>query len=350
MPPIAPRSPAGRPAPSAGGIIVLGGCNVDLSGRADGAMVPGDSSPGEVRRAAGGVARNVAENLARLGHAVRLVSCVGQDAAGRWLRRTTAEAGVDIGGCRAVRDGATAHYLSLHGPDGRLLGAVNDMAVLNALTPERLARERRHLQSAAAIVVDANLSAAALQWLFEQDLPAPVFADAVSAVKASGLKPWLGRLHLLKLNRAEARALGAGGLDTHAERRACAAALLDAGVRQVALSLGPDGLWLADRSGHAERPAWPVPARNATGAGDALLAGLVHATLAGWPGPRAADFALGCAALTISHPETNYPGLSLQAVQRLQRRCRRPQLPRSGPSRARGLQPRPSLDPGVPAP
>ena len=304
-------------------MLVIGGCNVDIAGRASEPARPGDSAPGTVRQSAGGVARNIAENLARLGHPVRLVSALGRDAAGRWLRAQTAAAGVDVRGCAAIDGAATARYLSLHGPDGALLQAVNDMAVLDALTPARLARERRHLQAATAIVVDANLRADTLAWLMAQDVAAPVFADAVSAAKAPRLQPWLRRLHTLKLNRAEAQALGAPALQGTAARRRFAAALRGTGTARVALSLGGGGLLLSDADMHIERPAWPVAARNATGAGDALMAGLVHSALAGWPLHKAADFALGCAALTLGHAETNHPEMSERAVRALQRRCLR---------------------------
>jgi pseudouridine kinase len=301
-------------------VVVIGGCNVDIAGRTMTPARPGDSTPGSVRQSAGGVARNIAENLARLGHRVRLVSALGRDAAGRWLRAQSTAAGVDMRGCVAIDGAATSHYLSLHGPDGALLQAINDMAVLDALTPERLARERRHLRAATAIVVDANLRADTLAWLLEQDFAAPVFADAVSVAKAPRLQPWLPRLHTLKLNRAEAQALGAPALQSAAARRRFAAGLHGAGIARVALSLGQGGLLLADADIQTERPAWAVSARNTTGAGDALMAGLVHAALAGWPIDRAADFALGCAALTLTHPETSHPQMSERAVRALQRR------------------------------
>jgi pseudouridine kinase len=322
------RPTATRPAAARGGrVVVIGGCNVDIAGCTTAPARPGDSTPGTVRQSAGGVARNIAENLARLGHPVRLVSALGRDAAGRWLRAQTAVAGVDVRGCATIDSAATARYVSLHGPDGALLQAVNDMAVLEALTPDRLAQERRHLLGAAAIVVDANLRADTLAWLLSSDFAAPVFVDAVSAAKAPRLQPWLPRLHTLKLNRAEAQALGAPALHSAAARRRFAAALHGAGTGRVALSLGERGLLLADADIQIERPAWPVPARNATGAGDALMAGLVHAALAGWPLQRAAEFALGCAALTLTHPETNHPGISERAVRALQRRCRPSERP-----------------------
>jgi pseudouridine kinase len=305
-------------------IVVIGGANLDIAGQATVSARPGDSTPGRVHTAAGGVARNIAENLARLGHAVRLVSAVGSDEDGRWLKRLTAAAGVDAGGCRVVAGARTARYLSLHAEDGRLLQAINDMAVLDALGPDAMAREAGRLRRAPAVVVDANLGEAALGWLFAQRTDAPLHADAVSAAKCERLRSGLARLHTLKLNRLEAEVLSGLPARTGRQRERVAAWFHAQGVRRLALSLGGEGLRLSEAGGGVcERPVWPVAVRNVTGAGDALMAALVHAQLAGWPLQRAADFALGCAALTVGVDTSNHPHLSERAVQALRSRSRR---------------------------
>jgi pseudouridine kinase len=52
-------------------VIVIGGANVDIKGRSSGAFIGGTSNPGDVMVSVGGVGRNIAENLARLGLDVR---------------------------------------------------------------------------------------------------------------------------------------------------------------------------------------------------------------------------------------------------------------------------------------
>jgi pseudouridine kinase len=341
----------------AGSIVALGGANLDTVASAATATQRGDSTPGQVRTSAGGVARNVAENLARLGHVVRLVSAVGDDPAGHALLASTRLAGVDVSACAVVPGEATASYVSLHEPDGTLLAAVNDMQVLERLTPAVLAPHAAALQAAALWLLDANLSDAALAWLFAQQhavrqrhgTAAPVFADAVSAAKCVRLRPWLGRLHTLKLNRLEAQALCGRPTGTPAEVEAAVDWLHDQGVAHVVLSVGAQGLYFSAREpeaigvdevegrgeGHASRggdrhtarggerrdephaergwlAAMPAPALlpNTNGAGDALMAGLVHAHLLSAPLAEAARVAAACAALTLTTPAANHPDLS----------------------------------------
>ena len=74
-------------------VLVIGGTLLDTKGKPDAGLEPGTSNPGQISRARGGTARNVAENLARLGTNVLLITAVGNDTIGRQLLAQTAEAG-----------------------------------------------------------------------------------------------------------------------------------------------------------------------------------------------------------------------------------------------------------------
>ena len=314
-----------KPAPTmhTGRLMALGGANLDTVASADSALKRSDSAPGHVRSSPGGVARNVAENLARLGHAVSLISAVGDDPAGHALLAATRLAGVDVSACHVLAGEATASYVSMHDSDGSLLAAVNDMQVLERLTPAVLAPHAAAVGAAAVLVLDCNLSAAALAWFFEQQGTrpdaAPVFADAVSAPKCTRLRPWLNRLHTIKLNRLEAHALCGLPTGSPAEVEAAAEWLHAHGVARVVISVGAQGLYFSARGGNERhaggagwQPALPqqAPVRNTNGAGDALMAGLVHAHVAGLPLAEAARFAAACAALTTTAHAANHPDLS----------------------------------------
>ena len=77
-------------------VVVVGGANVDVKARSSVRAVARTSNPGSARLSSGGVGRNIAENLARLGTTTHLVSAVGDDPLGDQLVRSTAEAGVGV--------------------------------------------------------------------------------------------------------------------------------------------------------------------------------------------------------------------------------------------------------------
>ena len=311
-------------------VLVLGGANLDIVAAAP-ALRSAESNPGRIRCAPGGVARNVAENLARLGHRARLVALVGDDPFGALLRDATAAAGVDLSLAQVVAGASTCTYLSLHGVGGDMATAVNDMGLMDRMDPAWLAAQAapgsplaEALDEAAVWMLDCNLRADALAWLLQRERCGLRCVDAVSAHKVVRVAPLLAQVDLLKLNGFEAEALLGAPVGDEAGALAAARALVGRGTGQVVLSLGARGVAWADamahgdapRSGFAPAPAIPSAAvRNTSGAGDALLAGLVHGRLAGWPLEAALRFGQGCAALTLQVDAANHPGLSAAAVQ-----------------------------------
>ncbi len=76
--------------------LVVGAAGLDLKvpARAPPRLPLGRSNPGEIRWGWGGVARNMAENLARLGTEVQLITAVGDDWWGRALSEGLANWGL----------------------------------------------------------------------------------------------------------------------------------------------------------------------------------------------------------------------------------------------------------------
>src|SRR6185437_2163670 len=79
-------------------VVCVGNAALDRTFALTGPARMATSNPAAVRPGFGGVARNVAENLARLGVPVSLVTQVGDDAGGRALRADCAAAGIDVQG------------------------------------------------------------------------------------------------------------------------------------------------------------------------------------------------------------------------------------------------------------
>ncbi len=101
-----------------------------------------------------------------------------------------------------------------------------------------------------------------------------VLLDAGGAALRLGVE---ARPFLVKPNAEEAAAFVGHPVTNRDDALRAARVFLERGVTQVALSLGADGLLLAtgEVTVFAVPPA--VPVKNVTGAGDALLAGLVYA-------------------------------------------------------------------------
>ena len=292
---------------------VVGAANIDIGGFPQGRVALQDSNPGRVMLSAGGVGRNIACNLARLGVETHLTAPLGADIFAGIVRADCARAGVDTDLCLTFPGTASSAYLFIADINGDMQLAVNDMGICERMTPEALSDRLDALNAMDAVVLDANLPEASIAFLAEKLRP-PVFADAVSAAKARRLIPALPRLRAIKPNALEAEALT--GLPVHDSATAGAAArrLIEMGVAGACVTLGERGVCCADRRAARFMAGTPVQMTNATGAGDAFTAALVWAQLRGWDLFDAARAGMAAAALAVESAETVNPDMSEAAL------------------------------------
>ncbi len=226
--------------------VVIGGANMDILGRPASKLRVGDSNPGSVSCSPGGVGRNIAENLARLGSDTRLVTAVGKDAYGEMITAQCRQAGVDMGNSLQFEDAVTSTYLSVLDGDADMHVAINDMAILERLGPEVLKGLEDMLRRAELLVLDTNLSEAALSYLLSNFPQVPVFIDTVSCVKAMKIKPYLNAIHTLKPNLKEAEHLSGIEMRSKEDLSTIANWFHDQGVKRIFLSMGSEGVFVSD--------------------------------------------------------------------------------------------------------
>lgn len=292
---------------SAAPIVCVGGLNIDRKLKLLSNSLQGSSNPCESHETPGGVVRNVAENLARLGLPVALVAAVGDDAGGRMLLEQAAEVGIDTQAVIRLRRHASDSYTAVLSPDGSLHLGLAAMPLVESLNPWALQASKALRAGAALVVADGNLPTDAWPLLLGEarDGGAPLVCVAVSEAKMERLPERLDGLHLLILN--------AGELTTVAADAAQAFAALHArGVARVLVSSGAGGLQLSE-PGRALRhwPAPDVPVVDVTGAGDALSAGVCAALLRDCDDfDAAARLGLDLAALTLQTTDSVHPDLN----------------------------------------
>jgi pseudouridine kinase len=290
-------------------IICLGGATLDRIYYAAEPLIRGTSNPVTGSRAFGGVARNVAENLARLGVEVGLVSILGEDEAGEALLRDLRRLGIDVSGMARAEEKPTAEYVAVIDPNGELFLGLADMEIFALLRSADLDRASALLAGASIVFADCNLPAELLADLVERRKGGKfeLVLDAVSGPKARRLPRSLDGVDLLFLNEDEARAYLEGTAATAAE---AAAALRGRGARAVVLTLGEQGAIVTDGKGLAHSPAVAARAVDVTGAGDAMIAGTLYALDRGEPLTDAVRMGALLAAITTEHGASVHPELS----------------------------------------
>lgn len=284
-------------------VYVIGGANVDVQGFAHQALVRFDSNPGTITTSFGGVGRNIAENLARLHVPVTLISVVGEDAAGKALWDHAKACGMDTRFLLRLPYHSTSHYLALMDAHHEMELAVSDMSILDQLTLDLLRPIVQEIRPQDYVVLDGNLSEETLQSLISI-LPCRMVADPISAHKAIRLKSCLSHLYAIKPNRYEAEVLVGFPLHGEADYHRAVDVLLQAGVQQVWLTLGEEGVLLGTVNERLRLTFTPTSIQSATGAGDAFFAGALAALLHDGSLMDVGRYALTCAGFALATNKT----------------------------------------------
>lgn len=107
-------------------IVCIGGANADRKIKLKHPVQYRTSNPAETTFASGGVARNVAENLARLRCPVSLITILGEDHEGTRLCQEMQTLGIDYQYTQILAGGRTGSYTSILDAQGELILATAD--------------------------------------------------------------------------------------------------------------------------------------------------------------------------------------------------------------------------------
>ncbi len=296
-------------------VCCIGGITLDRALLLRDSAILGTSNPASSHRSCGGVARNVAENLARLSVRCQLIGVVGNDEAGRAVVRETAGQGVDTSLVATRKDGTTGSYSAVMQPDGELLIGVADMDIFEAIDQQLIDGHWEQIASAALVFADTNMPADSLEYLLERcrNNDKRIFVDAVSAPKAPKLAAELSGIEMLFCNLAEARAILGDAVDSD-DGEAAVKALTAKGAAMTVVTAGADGLWCADKRDCKFLPAVLSDVVDVSGAGDALIAGTLFGRLMGRDLLTSCKIGLKAASMTIGSIGRHCADLSADRV------------------------------------
>lgn len=258
-------------------VVVIGGANIDIKAKSNNRNILGTSNPGEVTISAGGVGRNIAHNLARLGADVALISVVGNDAHGDLLIEQTSAAGVDV---TAIfrQTFATGTYVALLDSNGELVTALSDMRAVEIITPQFMASHFDKLQAAQLVVADCNLPLATLHAIAEVAAHKLVI-ETVSVPKCEKLLQVAAKTPILltmpNFDQVEQ-------LTGTREIQEAIKKLHQHGIQNIVIHAGAEGAFASDGKIISHIPTQASgKIVDVTGAGDAAVAGLLFGLLQG---------------------------------------------------------------------
>ena len=295
-------------------VAVVGGINMDIAGLPYGQLVPGDSNPGRTKLSSGGVGRNIAENVALLGNHVEMYSVVGDDLYGKSLLDETSLSGVDMTKVKVIPEASTGTYMAVLDHNMDMHVAISSMDIYDFLDKAYLLENQKEILSNSIIAFDTNLSRNNLHFAVNLFKDRKLFLDTVSSEKAKIARDIIGRFHTIKPNKLEAQILTCKRIDSEKDLLISAELLHGEGVSNVCISLGSEGVFF---SNSLERGIVRIPnvrIKNATGAGDAFQAGLIHGELSGMGLMESSKFASAMAAMAMDAETTINKGITIDKV------------------------------------
>ena len=294
-------------------IWVLGGANIDVCGTAIEPLREYDSNPGTIELRFGGVARNVAQTCALLGHHPIFLTCFSDDHYGTLLRKNCEDLGMDCTHALVSSRYPTSLYLAILDEKGELFLGMNDMRILEEFDLAHLHAVLQQIRDDDVLVLDTNLSPEMIQIIIEE-AHCTLAMDPISIAKIERAIPLLSRLQICKPNRIEAEHLTGIPIDSPENARNALDWFLSRGVKEILISMAQDGLLL----GTASEKLWlrhrPAELENVTGGGDALLGAYLCTRQDGKAPAEAAADAITAALWTIEAGYKGRLGLSRNVI------------------------------------
>ena len=298
-------------------VVVIGASNIDIGGHPHRPLIFADSNPGRITVSFGGVGRNIAHNLSKLGVNTKLITAAGNDVLGREMMQQCINAGIDIEYSITDLDEKSSMYLYINDEKGEMSVAVSHVDIINVITPEYIDSVESVINNAAAVVMDCNVSHDTFIHL-KEICRVPLYVDTVSITHSEKIKGYLEGINTLKPNRYEAEYLTDIKIENPEDYYEAARSLIDQGVENVYISDESKGILAADRNGIYKIRRYPAHVISTTGAGDSAMAAIVWASLNGRNICDTAKAANAVAAITIEVNETINPHLNNEsAVERI---------------------------------
>ncbi|MCB1111197.1 MAG: hypothetical protein H7A37_00425 [Chlamydiales bacterium] len=254
-------------------IACFGGANIDIIQRCCRHPVLHTSNPTVTTYHFGGVARNIAERLARSNTPSALISMVGDDVYGNLIVNAMSDVGVDTEYVLRSNTYPTGSYTALIDPNGELFIATADMTVIDNFTPAIIGSAARHYADAPIWLVDNNLTEEVVHYLSEQRSDrTSLWGIAVSIPKLPAFASTLESFDGLSLNGSELLALtGKATLDEAANY------CLERADLTLCVTNGSDDVRLYSRKKSRFFLVPTVDVDDVTGAGDTFTAAVLNA-------------------------------------------------------------------------
>ncbi|MBU1019973.1 MAG: carbohydrate kinase family protein [Firmicutes bacterium] len=296
-------------------VLVIGAQNIDIFARSHKTYTLHDSNIAKIHIAFGGVGRNIAENLRRLGNSVSFLTVFGDDYFSQSAHSSLLDMGMDISESLHLKNASNSVYLGVMDKGNDLFVGLNDMDIVHQLNKAFFISKHEYINRFSTIVIDNNLPQESIDYLLTTYHDKEIVMDGVSTKKVIKIKHHLDKISVLKLNHLELEKLAKdGSIDEKIQY------LKNQGANTLLITNQDQDVMLV--KGEEVHTITPYKVRkivNASGAGDSFLSGFVHGMINGYSETDCLDCATKVAYLTLLSRNSTNELLNIEEVNKVVR-------------------------------
>ena len=261
------------------GIVVIGAVFVDIKGYPESNFIPSGRNAGRVEQVHGGVARNVAEDIANCELRPTFVSLVDDSGTGHDVVRKLRDHKVNTDYIRTTRDGMGT-WLAVFDNDGDVFASISKRPNLLPIVDILDEQGDEIISQADSIVIEICVDKEIVKRVFKlaKKYNKKVFAVVANMGIALQRRDFLQSIDCFVCNIQEAGMLFSDdytGKSKEEMIEILSQKVIAAQIPSMIITMGGDGAVYADKYGQKGHcPARRVEVKDTTGAGDSFCAGV----------------------------------------------------------------------------
>ena len=259
-------------------VVAVGTIFVDIKGYPEGHYLPTGRNAGDIKYFHGGVARNVAEDVAKLGEESVLVSLVDKSGVASDVIRHLSAVNVRTSYVKATKNGMGT-WMAVFDECGELRASISKRPELLPICDTLTENEEQIFQSADGILleIDIDEEIVDITMRMAEKYSIPVYAVISNMTIAKERIEYIKRTTCFFCNRLEAGLFfekETADLSPQQMLDLLKTELKRLNMQAMVITMDADGAVYADADGEAGHcPAEPITVVDTTGAGDAVVAG-----------------------------------------------------------------------------
>lgn len=283
-------------------IILFGSSAIDYIATSDQPLEYKVSNSGKLAVAYGGVTRNVAHNLAKLGNKVTVVTALGKGEMADSLKKHYASLKVKV--IDVPTKYPTSTYVAINDSNHDMEIAVFDNRAIKDVTPNYIKKISKIINQYDYIFIDGNITQETTEYICKHFSHKKIFCDPIAPEFVPRFLKVLDKIYLMKLNIYEARALVN---QPKLEKEALVKAIFKKGLKNVVVSNARDDVYygLNKKDIYHYSVTQFKKIANTTGCGDALMSGIIDHLMLGKKFKEAINFGNKLANLTLMSHKAN---------------------------------------------